>query len=49
MANIKVLDERNGHFAPNFYEAREKAGVIDVEGTIESNGKGDSALAIVDL
>jgi len=39
VANVEVLDQRDGHFAPDFDEAGEEIGVVDVERAIETNGK----------
>jgi len=49
VANVKMLNEGDGHFAPDLDEAGKQIGVINVEGTIETNGEGDGALFVVDF
>src|SRR6266446_9113850 len=39
VANIEVLDEGDGNFAPDFDEAGKEIGVVDVEGGIEADRK----------
>jgi hypothetical protein len=49
MANVEVLDQRDGHFTPDFDEAGEEIRVVDVEGSIEANGEGHGTLLIIDF
>src|SRR6266404_1711031 len=48
-ANIEVLDEGDGNFAPNFDEAGKEIGVVDVEGGIEANGEGHGTLLVINF
>ncbi len=48
-ANIEVLDEGDGNFAPNFDEAGKEIGVVDVEGGIEANGEGHGTLGVINF
>jgi hypothetical protein len=47
MANVEVLDQCDGHFSPDFDEAGEKIGIVDIEGAIKANGEGDGMLLVI--
>jgi len=49
VANVEMLDEGDGNFAPDFDEAGEEIGVVDVEGAIEANGERDGTLLVINF
>ena len=49
MANVEVLDQRDGNFAPDFDETGEEIRVVDVEGGIEANREGHGTLLVINF
>src|SRR6266852_8387736 len=47
--DVQVLDQRYRYFSPKFHHAREKVGVVQLEGPVKSNGEGNRAVRVVDL
>ena len=46
MADVEALDERDGHFSPDFDHAREQIGFLDAETAIEAHGESDHFIGI---
>src|ERR1700740_3566602 len=47
--DVEVLDQSNGNFTPDFDEAGQEIGVVDIERAIEANGEGHGALLVIDF
>jgi len=47
VANVQVLNKRNGYLAPHFYEPGEKIRIVDVKGAIKANRKRDGTLLVI--
>src|ERR1700719_4538746 len=47
--DVQVLDQRDRYFSPKFHHAREKVGVVQLEGPVKSNGERNRAVRVVDL
>jgi len=47
--DIEMLDQGYRHFSPEFDNAREKVGVVQVEGSVKSNGKRNRTVRVIDF
>jgi hypothetical protein len=47
MADVQMLDQGYGHFPPKFHHARKKIRVVEVEGSIKSNGERNRAIRVI--
>ena len=49
VAEIEMLEQGDGDFAPDFDHAREEIGVVEIEGAVEAHGKGNGFVGVVDF
>src|ERR1700732_807246 len=47
VADVEMLNKRDGHFAPYFDQSRKQIGIVDVEGAVKANWKGHGTLLVV--
>jgi len=47
VADVQLLDERDGNFAPNLDHARDEIGVVEIKGAVEADGEGNGAFRVI--
>src|SRR5579885_1403852 len=47
VADVQVLNQRDGHFSPDFHHAGEQVRIGQVKGPVKPHGEGDSSLIVV--